>query len=202
MSKDVKGKDIPDAPPVGSERVELRDDSGNIVGIADVGVGDPTSPVHGQLLSVEDEKRLDADGKEVVRGKLWSESHTGLFLTIALGEGPMVALAPQRSGTSFSVPAGIVHGADYRLFVGVFDNKPPTWGKPVVGAAIELPDDLGQDEIKRKYLTEWIAHTTVECFENRGIRFQMNHEKLGVAFTKMAAMVCMAAEDSIRDTGL
>lgn len=200
--KDAKGKEIPDLPPVGGERVELRDDTGKLVGLADVGVGDPTSPYHGQLLSVEDELRIDEKGQKVVEGLTWGEAKTGLYLAIALGAGPMVALVPQRSGTSMPVPAGIVSGADMRLCVGCWLDKPPTFGKPVVGAAIELPSDLGRDSIKRRYVTEWIAHTTVEAFAERGIAWNMRHDRLGPEFVKMATMVCMAAEDAIAKAGL
>ena len=194
--------EAPKKPMEGDERVELRDDDGNVVGIADVGVGHPDDPYRGQLLSVDDERRLDERGREVVRGKPWSEASTGLYLTVALGEGDMVALRPQLNGTSFSVPERIVSGSDYRLFVGTFRDHKPAFGKPPIGAYLEIPDDLAPDALKRKYVTEWIAHTTVEAFTKIGIAFQMNHNELGAEFVKLATMVCMAAEDSIKDAGL
>lgn len=200
--EDKNGKIIPDAPMEGDERIEFHDDDGNLVGIADVGVGDPDDPYRDQLLSVEDERRLDSKGRSVVQGKLWSEAPTGLWLTVALGGGPLASLQMPVGGTSLSVPAGIVSGADYRLFVGTFRDTKPTFGVPTVGACLELPDDLGRDEIKRKYVTEWLAHTTVECFQKMGIEWNMNHETLGAEYVRMATMVCMAAEDAIKETGL
>ena len=200
--EDVKGKTIPDAPMDGDERVEFRDDAGKLVGVADVGVGDPNNPYRGQLLSVDDERRLDEKGRPVVTGLPWSEAKTGLWFTIAAGAGNLSALTPAYSGTSMSVPQRVVSGADCRIFVGCFRDQKPRFGQPVHGAAIELPSDLGQDEIKRKYLTEWIAHTTIEALAGLGIAFRMDDPDLGVEFVKMATMVTMAAEAAIKDAGL
>jgi len=200
--KDVKGKIIPEAPMDGDERVEFHDDDGKLVGIADVGVGHPDDPYRGQLLSVDDERRLDEKGELVVRGLPWSEAPTGLWFTIAAGTGALTSLTPAYSGTSMSIPPRIVSGADGRVFVGVFRDRKPRFGQPVCGAAIELPSDLGQDDIKRKYLTEWIAHTTIEALGGIGIAFRMDDPNLGVEFTKIATMVTWAAEDAIKECGL
>tara|TARA_R110000803_G_scaffold149677_6_gene215125 strand:- start:292 stop:879 length:588 start_codon:yes stop_codon:yes gene_type:complete len=193
---------IPDAPMEGDERVEFHDDDGKLVGIADVGVGDPTNPYHGQLLSVDDEKRLDSRGAEVVKGLPWSQANTGLWFTIASGAGEIKSDIPPHCGTSMSIPQRVVSGADARLFVGIFRDYKPKFSTPVYGAAIELPSDLGGDEIKRKYITEWIAHTTVEAVSGLGVTFDMNDPKLGHEFVKMATMVTWAAEDAIRESGL
>ena len=93
--EDLNGKNIPDAPLEGSERIELTDDAGHVVGIADVGVGHPDDPYRGQLLSVDDERRIDEKGELVVRGVPWS-SPQDLYgaQTCVSSSGPSGTLSP------------------------------------------------------------------------------------------------------------
>lgn len=184
-----------------SEEIELKDDDGNVIGRATVGVGDPSSPYHGQLLSMEDERRLDSKGQEVVRGLPWADTATGLYLAVLCSNGPVKADRHVKGGTSVSVNPTLSKGADIRMFVGTFLGK-PSFANECWGAAIELPSDLGHDEIKRKYLTEWIAHTSVESLSGFGIGFDMSHTTLGDTYKKLAMTLTWAAEDAIRDAGL
>lgn len=200
--EDLNGKKIPDAPLEGTERIELQDDDGNLVGIADVGLGHPDDPYRGQLLSVEDERRLDEKGQPVVKGLAWSEARTGLWLTIAAGAGALSGLSPAHSGGCFSISPRIVRGADMRLFVGTFRDAKPVFSTPTCGACLELPSDLGSDSIKRKYVTEWIAHTVIEALSGIGLTFDMSDENLGPEYKKLAIMATWSAEDAIKDSGL
>jgi len=200
--EDLNGKNIPDAPLEGSERIELTDDAGHVVGIADVGVGHPDDPYRGQLLSVDDERRIDEKGELVVRGVPWSEAGTGLWLTVAVGAGLLAAHVPAHSGKSMSISPRLVRGADMRIFVGTFRDVKPRWQGTVTGACLELPHDLGRDDIKHKYVTEWLAHTVIESLALIGLGFDMGHKELGEEYQTLALMAAMAAEDAIHGAGL
>lgn len=189
-------------PTSQGETIELRDEAGNVVATADIALGHPDNPYRGQLLSAEDERRLDEKGQEVVKGVPWGEAQTGLWLAVAVGSGPLSAHVPPIGGTSFSISQRITRGADMRLFVGTFRDTKPRWSTATTGACIELPHDLAQDEIKRKYLTEWLAHTCVEALIMAGVGFDMHHETLGIEYQKVAVQAAWAAEDAIGSTGL
>jgi len=47
-----------------------------------VGQGDPSGKYFGQILSSDEEKRVDEKGELVVHGKTWGEAQTGLYLTL------------------------------------------------------------------------------------------------------------------------
>ena len=48
------------------------------------GVGDPSSPYFGKLLTAEEEAKIDPSGAPIVDGETWGSSGTGLYLTIAV----------------------------------------------------------------------------------------------------------------------
>jgi len=134
------------------------------------GVGDPTSPIYRKLLTAEEEKLVDDKGNLVARLKPWSEVGTGLYLTVALH-------IKSRAVTQF--PTGAPK-AQVDMDLSNTLNQTGRWtmsflvteGKPrfthaTVGLAIELPDDLGTDDIKRQYLVEWIANTARESLHDR-----------------------------------
>jgi len=166
-----------------------------------VGLGDPRNPYNGQLLSEDEEKRIDAEGKHVIQGAPWSETSTDLYLSVLAAPGPVTLDRKIFGGTSVGVNTALTKGADLRVFLGT------TLGRPVVGvtcygAALELPVDLGSDPLKRRYVTEWIAHTAVEALSNYGIGFDLGHKELGLVYQELAIKLSAAAEDSILRSGL
>jgi hypothetical protein len=121
------------------------------------GVGNPASRHYGELLSVEDEKRIDADDRIVVEKRLWGEAGTGVYLSI-LGtrtEKPVVA---DRDTSAQSLWLG-----NTMLTIACSAGK-PRWKHEYFGLCIELPDDLGSDPSKQDYLTQWVIETTKEIF--------------------------------------
>jgi len=166
-----------------------------------VGLGDPRNPYSGQLLTEDEEKRIDSQGNPVVNGLSWTAASTGLFLSVLAA--PMQVLLDRKifGGSTTRVPLQLTKGAQLGLFVGT------TLGRPVVGvecfgACLELPVDLGRDELKRKYITEWIAHTAIEALSSFGIGFDLTHKDLGQYYQNLAMSLAAAAEDSIVASGL
>lgn len=127
------------------------------------GVGDPSSPYFGQLLSEEDEKRLDPSGNVVVSGKLWSKAYTGVYLTCYV-----TTLVPTQWGSEILKGWGDTYkvGATY-LNVLVSEGKP----RPTIegwGASLELPEDVSSDPLKGGYVGKWFAETLKEALESAG----------------------------------
>lgn len=150
-----------------------------------VGQGHPLDPDRHKVLSADDEKRIDEKGRPVVDGKLWSDSGTGMYLVIALHTKPMNS-DPRLTGyTELNLGMG-----GYLLSMGVSRGK-PTFTHDTVGACLELPDDLGSDELKRQYVTEWICNTVIEALADRDITLQE-----GETFT-MNLMECVAHASDI-----
>ena len=121
------------------------------------GVGNPASRDYGELLSEEDEKRIDAEDRVVVEKKLWSEAGTGLYLSL-YGTRQHVSVGCDRSYKGQSLWLG-----NTMLTVAVTQGK-PRWTKEGYGLSLELPSDLGLDDSKKDYLTQWVIETTKEIF--------------------------------------
>lgn len=149
------------------------------------GVGNPLSPYRDSLLSAEDEKRLDDRGNLVVMGLPWSQVPTNRYLWIALWWGHEITqLVPGGSGQT-DTSLGWYPG-EWNLSMGI-SVGPPRFNKPTVGACIEIPSDLGQDELKRQYMVEWIIETTRESLEDRSLRVpEDKSQDLGVVVASMA----------------
>jgi hypothetical protein len=113
----------------------------------EVKIGHPLGDLSGN--SLDDDKRMDEKGNVVVDGQLWSQSHTGLWLSL-LGT---------RGGLA---PIGVISIAEEMTTVGglnvalVTTFGKPQWTTETIGQAIEIPSDLGQDPSKREYMTAWI----------------------------------------------
>jgi hypothetical protein len=121
------------------------------------GVGDPTSRYYGELLSEEEEKRIDADDRVIVDKNLWSEGRTDVWLSI-YGTRTEREVGCDRPYSGQSLWLG-----NTMLTVAVTDGK-PRWNQEGFGLALELPADLGSDDSKRDYLTQWVVETTKEVF--------------------------------------
>jgi hypothetical protein len=155
-----------------------------------VAIGRPETDLG--LLSADEEKQVDDKGRPVVDGKPWSKTSTGMYLVIALHTVPLSA---DRNMIGHSeIDTGV---NKFQMTMGVTHGK-PTFLHPIVGACLELPDDLGTDALKRQYVVEWIVHTTMEAFADRDIILKKDE-----VFT-MNLMECVAhaADIAIQATGL
>lgn len=146
------------------------------------GVGNPLSPYTDELLSPEDEKRIDDKGLKVVHGEPWSKVGTGEYLYIAVHSWESLGADRDRRG----VAVVDLKQNNWRLELGVTSGK-PKFLQPVIGACLEIPLDLGEDSLKRKYVAEWLRDTT---WESLGIaQLKMSKDKsmdLGMAVAQGA----------------
>jgi hypothetical protein len=132
------------------------------------GVGNPLSPYTEELLSVEDEKRLDDKGDLITSGLLWSQSHTDTYMWIALWRGTeLTQLVPGGKGQSDISLEMLWSG--WSLSIGISPGR-PRFNLGTIGAALEVPSDLGEDPIKSQYIAEWIGDTIAECLGTAGLR--------------------------------
>lgn len=134
-----------------------------------VGQGHPLDPNRGKLLSVDDEKRIDEKGRPVVDGKLWGESATGMYLIVMMHDSIFMTEKPVVGRTEIALGGAFLAGS-CKLSIAVHKNGKPTFLHEIVGACLELPDDLANDKQKRQYVIEWMVSTVLECFEVRKIR--------------------------------
>ena len=157
------------------------------------GVGNPLSPYTGELLSEDDEKRVDDKGHKVAHGLLWSEAKSGRWLTVALHDQETL-----RSQTP------LVAQTDMNLNKVVYNTKGKRWTLSLttsevlprlyhasVGAALELPLDLANDSIKRGYVSEWLINTCDEALKDRKLSIRKD------ARDHLAAALADAASQTI-----
>ena len=103
-----------------------------------------------------DPQRVDDTGRPVVHGKPWSECGTGIWMTVGITKSGGLAKPEGTVGSSFPIQGSLwlnILGSRGRL---ILDQ--PFWG-----TAIEIPSDLGDDELKQKYLTDWFIETVREA---------------------------------------
>lgn len=134
-----------------------------------VGQGHPLDPNRGKLLSVDDEKRIDEKGRPVVDGKLWGDSATGMYLIVMMHDSIFMTEKPVVGRTEIALGGAFLAGS-CKLSIAVHKHGKPTFLHEIVGACLELPDDLANDKQKRQYVIEWMVSTVLECFEVRKIR--------------------------------
>jgi hypothetical protein len=135
------------------------------------GVGNPLDPYNDELLSEEDEKRLDDKGRLVVHGKPWSAVPTGEYLWTALWlaghpNGDITQLVPGGRGQSNIYLGDACQDTPWSLSLGISPGK-PRFNIPTVGACLEVPDDLGDDPLKQRYVIEWLVDTVHESLRDR-----------------------------------
>jgi hypothetical protein len=162
-------------------------------------LGDPNSPLYGQVLTAEEEKKVDDQGRPVVEGLPWSEAKTGLYLVVAcMGKSPK-ADRPMLGGTSVDVPKAMCSGIKRNrvMLVGTFMGR-PAFDTQYTGCALELPADLARDALKRQYVVEWLAETAKESLEESGVNLKRDR----ALFDQLALWLAMAAQDAIAQTGL
>jgi len=139
------------------------------------GVGDPRSRYFGQLLSEEDEKRLGADDEVIATHELWSKAQTDLYLTIGVSRNAPASKAVLGGQVIPSSVAVVDLPNKCSLRICTSHGKPEilygTRQHPFMGASLELPSDLGRDEAKRAYVSEWITNTFQEAITGQGLEW-------------------------------
>ena len=134
----------------------MSDNVKHLLGVT-TGVGDPGSKFYGELLSSEEEKKIDSSGELVVSKAPWSLVPTDLYLSI-VGTRTQVSVACDRAFRGDSLWLGNT------LLTVVVTTGKPKFISEVWGLALQLPSDLGQDALKQDYLTQWVIATTKEIF--------------------------------------
>ena len=161
------------------------------------GVGDPSSPYFGKLLTAEEEAKIDPSGAPIVEGETWGSSGTGLYLTIAVAHrGGFGSSTVTLGGSAF--PVSLALSPQGLHLACITTSGKPAFNLPVAGASLELPADLGRDSLKRKYVVEWIRDTAAEALALNGVDLSKNK----AAYQHLGLTVAMAAENAIRGTGL
>lgn len=154
------------------------------------GVGNPLSPYNDEVLSEADEKRLDDKGKLIADGLLWSQASTDRYIWVALWSGKELTQLVPGGRAQSDIDLEKIYAGSWQLSIGVSEGK-PRFNLPTVGAAFELPSDLGEDSIKRQYIAEWLSETVAESLENRGL--PTNKQQLG----DLALLVAEASNRAI-----
>lgn len=160
------------------------------IGRPDVGLG---------LLSERDEKSLDDKGNPIVTGKPWSEAKTNMFLVIVLHRIPLSANVTFVGRTDLKLGQEFTGSRGAEISFMVSKNGKPTFLHPTIGACLELPDDLGKDILKIKYVTEWIMDTVKESLDIGQIKYPPKDSNGDLGFKEG---MLMAAERAIRASGL
>jgi len=153
-------------------------------------IGHPNDPNRGQLLSADDEKRVDDKGRPVVDGLLWSNARTGLYLFVGGSSGPLMADRPIYGARG-------LHLKNTKLSVGVTRGR-PVFNTDCWGACLELPSDLARDGLKRQYVAEWIGHTAAEALGELQVELAGHAESI----EKVAVWLCQSAEEAITQARL
>ncbi len=157
-----------------------------------VALGDPRNPHAGELLSEDDEKRIDSEGAEVVKGIPWSEGSTGLYLVVGAAPGGIRLDRKSPGASRLTVPQTITKGPNLCISVGCTMGR-PTVLEDCVAACLELPVDLAQDPHKIQYVTEWISHSAIEALAAYGLKWDMQVS----GFKELAVAVAKASEQAI-----
>lgn len=158
-----------------------------------VGHGHPMDPNRGTLLSEDDEKRIDEEGRPIADGILWSEARSGAYVFVAVSTEPLTADRTLIGAHASAGPS--IQGR--HLTIGCTVGK-PTFYQPYTGACLELPTDLGRDEIKRDYVAQWLAHTAAEALGKSGVSLGGDPVIAG----RVAQWVAGAANEAINALGL
>ena len=107
-----------------------------------------------------DPQKVDDTGRPVVHGKPWSECGTGVFLNVLVSRSGAIRLDRRWTGRNIPLPSRL--WGELWLHISATKGKPiadaPTWG-----ACLEVPSDLGDDDLKKTYVTEWFIETVREA---------------------------------------
>ncbi len=129
-----------------------------------VGQGHPLDPNRGKVLSEDDEKRIDEQGRPIVDGLLWSKAASGAYLWVTASR----EAVGSNSHTLIGASCIKKNLGGVQLTLGCAIGV-PTFSVPTAGACLELPTDLGRDAAKRDYVAQWLAHTAAESLVIMGV---------------------------------
>ena len=152
-----------------------------------VGLGDPSKP----SLTAEEEKRVDADHQPVVTGLAWSDAGTGLYLTVFSSRGSLLTARNLICGQSLYLDGQLA------LTVGTSLGR-PTFGVAGYGASLELPVDLGLDELKQRYVMDWLIDTAQEALVAQGFQGLADPQKT----QELGTWLFVTANDAINSARL
>jgi len=152
-----------------------------------VGQGHPLDPNREKLLSVDDERRIDE-----------KDSATGMYLIVMMHDAVFMTERPVVGRTEIALGGAFLAGTR-KLSIAVSKTGKPVFLHEIVGACLELPDDLGQDKQKRQYIIEWLTATVMECFEVSKIRMPSPDSN---TMMELKVAVAVAAEKAIEATSL
>ena len=158
-----------------------------------VGHGHPMDPNRGQLMSEDDEKRIDEQGRPIVDGLLWSRAASGAYLFVVASREP----AGSNSHTLIGASCIEKNLGGVKLTIGCTIGK-PSFNVATAGACLELPNDLGTDGTKRDYIAQWLAHTCAEALALMGVTLGADPILAG----QCAADVATAGNTAINALGL
>lgn len=157
-----------------------------------VGHGHPMDPNRGKVLSADDEKRVDDQGRPIAAGLLWSEAATGAYLFVSVSNEPLTSNKTLIGAHATTGP--IIKGR--HMTVGCTIGK-PTFAQTNYGACLELPSDLGRDAIKRQYVAEWLADTAAVALSSAGVSLGGDP----ILANKVALWVAGAGNEAINTLG-
>ena len=143
-------------------------------------------PMHNHGL---DPQRVDDSGVPVIHLKPWSQCSTGIWLNVLVSTTSPVRLDCPWKGRNLRLS----DHEDVWLHVSTSKGK-PTATNPTYGSCLELPSDLGDDDLKQTYVTDWIIATVKEALVLSG-----NSPRLTVA---SRWEMIDAVEDAIRGQNL
>ena len=155
-----------------------------------VGHGHPMDPNRGVLMSEDDEKRMDDEGRPIALGLLWSKAHSGAYLVVAVTNEP-----PKTNKTMIGASVLEKGLNNHYLTIACTVGK-PQFHMAMTGACLEIPTDLGNDEIKRDYVAQWLAHTAAEALAKAGVQLRDT-----IMVTRVAQEVPQAGNRAINALG-
>ena len=155
------------------------------------GVGNPLSPYNMEVLSEDDEKRVDDKGNLVAEGKLWSEAGTGMYLSVVLhNRAVMHAATKVEAQVDMNIKDAVYGNGRYWTLSLTTGVGKPRFMHNAFGASLELPVDLADDSVKRQYTTEWLCDTVLESLAGCGLKLKKDASKqLGLAVADAAQIV-------------
>ncbi len=153
--------------------------------------GHPLDPNRGVLMTEDDEKRIDDQGRPIVDGLLWSKAASGAYIFVVVSK---ETLTSNKTLIGATLIEKQLDGR--KLSIGCTIGK-PTFGVTHYGACLEIPTDLGRDGIKRDYVAQWLAHTAAEALDKGGV-FLGNDP---ILITLMAKAVADAGDRAINALG-
>ena len=138
---------------------------------------------------------MDDKGRKVIHGKLWSDAHTNIFLVVALhGKDKATCLTPKVGQCDVDIRNALVDslGQDRWTMSIMTTVGRPRFLHATVGACLELPEDLAEDSLKVRYVTEWLVTTCSEALRDRRLAVSGSSKRQFAVAMADAAQVAIA----------